>query len=291
MGTIIEHVSVTRGRWRRRHSALRLADAAARTCLRRVGRDPRDLDLLVNAGIYRDRNLGEPALAAMIQEDIGANPEDPHSHGHGTFSFDVANGTCGVLTALQIVDGFLESHTVASALIVASDADPGRAHSEHFPYSPVGAAMSCTWTDGHDGLGRVFWTHAPDDGESYNATAGLVNGRNVLRFHESAKVDLRFAEAAAEAARRCLREESLDTTDVDVVVAAPARRAYQAAFAERLGIAVDTVAVADDEKAHTASLAAAFQRGTDQLAAGACVLLVAAAAGVTAGAALYRIPR
>ena len=37
------------------------------------------MDLLINAGIYRDRNLGEPALAAMIQQDIGAHPEDPHA--------------------------------------------------------------------------------------------------------------------------------------------------------------------------------------------------------------------
>ncbi|BBY84010.1 3-oxoacyl-ACP synthase [Mycolicibacterium pulveris] len=291
MGTIIENVHVTRGGWRRRHSALRLADAAARGCLRGAGRDPRDLDLLVNAGIYRDRNLGEPALAAMIQKDIGANPEDPHGNGHGTFSFDVANGSCGVITALQIVDGFLESRTVDSALIVASDADPGRRRSDRFPYSPVGAAMSCTWADGHDGLGRVYWVRRPDGGESYNATAGLVDRRNVLRFHESADVDSRFAEAAAEAARRCLGEEGLDATDVDVIVAAPAHGEFRAALAERLGIAVDTVVVAADAKTHTASLAAAFQRGTEPLGAGACVLLVAAAAGITAGAALYRVPR
>ena len=91
------------------------------------------MDLLVNAGIYRDRNLGEPALAAMIQEDIGANPEDPHSGAHGTFSFDISNGTCGVLTALQIVDGFLRSHTIDCALVVASDADPGHGLSDGFP--------------------------------------------------------------------------------------------------------------------------------------------------------------
>ena len=48
-------------------------------CLDRAGRTAHDVDLLVNAGIYRDRNLGEPALAAMIQQDIGANPEDPHT--------------------------------------------------------------------------------------------------------------------------------------------------------------------------------------------------------------------
>ena len=72
---------------------------------------------------------------------------------HGTFSFDISNGTCGILTGLQIVDGFLRSHTIRCALITASDADPGRGMSEHFPFSPVGAALLCRWTDDDYGLG------------------------------------------------------------------------------------------------------------------------------------------
>src|SRR5512142_301613 len=98
MGTVIDRVDLAHPRLRGRHSALHLAVSAAKECLHRAGCDPDDLDLVVNAGIYRDRNLGEPALAALIQDDIGANPEDPHAGGHGTFSFDVANGTCGMLT-------------------------------------------------------------------------------------------------------------------------------------------------------------------------------------------------
>ena len=74
--------------------------------------------------------LGEPALAAMIQQDIGANPEDPHANAHGTFSFDISNGACGVLAALQIVDGFMKSRAIDCALVVASDADPGHGMSE-----------------------------------------------------------------------------------------------------------------------------------------------------------------
>ncbi len=85
MGTVIEQVAVGESRWRHRHSALNLAVDTAQDCLRMAARHPHDVDLLVNAGIYRDRNLGEPALAALIQEDIGANPEDPHSGAHGTF--------------------------------------------------------------------------------------------------------------------------------------------------------------------------------------------------------------
>ena len=181
-----------------------------RIVFQQAGRDPHDVDLLVNAGIYRDRNIAEPALAAMIQQDIGANPEDPHEDTHGTFSFDISNGTCGVLTALQIVDGFLKSHAIDCALIVASDADPGRGMSEHFPFSPAGAALLCDWTDDDYGVERICWANAPDEGESFNATVGLVDGHNVLRFAVSDTIDELFAAAAAQAIDECLRRIGTD---------------------------------------------------------------------------------
>ena len=155
MSTVIDRVDLAHAGWRDRHSALHLAVSAAKDCLQRAGCDPDELDLVVNAGIYRDRNLGEPALAALIQDDIGANPEDPHAGAHGTFSFDIANGTCGVLTALQIVDGFLRTHSIHRALVVASDANPGHGMSEHFPFSATGAALLCRWTEDDYGLSRV----------------------------------------------------------------------------------------------------------------------------------------
>jgi 3-oxoacyl-[acyl-carrier-protein] synthase-3 len=286
MGTVIDRLDVTRGGWRTRHSALRLAVDAAKTCLERAGRDADDVDLLINAGIYRDRNLAEPALAALIQEDVGANPEDPHADTHGTFSFDIANGTCGVLTALQIVDGFLRSHTINCALVVTSDADPGRGMSEQFPFSPVGAALLCNWTDDDYGLGRVHWANLPDDGENFRATVGFEDARNVLRFSKSAMLDEQLAAAGAQVARSCLVEASVELADVDMIVAAPAR--YRAALATHLDVPVDRITVADDEGMHTASLVAALHCAAEELPSGARVLLIAAGAGITAGAALYR---
>ncbi|WP_375481444.1 3-oxoacyl-[acyl-carrier-protein] synthase III C-terminal domain-containing protein [uncultured Mycobacterium sp.] len=290
MGTVIEHLDVIRGGWRTRHSALRLAVSAAHRCLRQAGRIADDVDLLVNAGIYRDRNLGEPALAALIQDDIGANAEDPHAGGHGTFSFDIANGTCGVLTALQIVDGFLRSRTIDCALVVASDADPGHGMSEHFPFPPVGAALLCSWTGDGEGLGRFHWKNCPDDGESFRATVGLGDARNVVRFSASVTQERQFAVAAAEAARGCLDESALEIGDIDVIVAAPALPGYRAALATELGVGVERITVAAEERSHTASLAAALHRTIGQLPPGARILLVAAGAGITAGAAIYCQP-
>ncbi|UXA08371.1 3-oxoacyl-ACP synthase [Mycobacterium sp. SMC-2] len=291
MGTVIDQVDVAAPRWRHRHSALHLAVNAAKSCLQRAGCDAADLDLIVNAGIYRDRNMGEPALAALIQDDIGANPEDPHPGGHGTFSFDVANGTCGVLTALQIVDGFLRARSIRRALILASDADPGHGLSEHFPFSASGAAVLCGWSDDDYGLGRVSWVNTDGaDAEALTATVGFADSRNVLRFTESADLDDRLAAAAADAARACVDAHGLVPSDVDMVIAAPARAGFSSALGDRLKVPAAQIIVADDERMHTAALAAAFGGQVGRLRPGARALLVAAGAGVTAGAALYCQP-
>jgi 3-oxoacyl-[acyl-carrier-protein] synthase III len=290
MGTVIEQVSLTYGGWRTHHSALRLAVNAARHCLHGAGRNARDVNLLINAGMYRDRNLAEPAFAAMIQEDIGANPEDPHEQAHGTFSFDVSNGSCGVLTALQIVDGFLKSRAIDLALVVASDADPGHGMSENFPFSPSGAALLCDWSDDDRGLEPIHWITIPDEGESFSATVGLLDGRNVLRFAESDKSDELFAAAAAEAAEACLHASALTVDDIDAIVVAPAHSEFRAALSARMRFPETRIIAAEHQRTHTASLAAAFDRASDQILPGGRVLLVAAGAGITAGAALYRMP-
>jgi 3-oxoacyl-[acyl-carrier-protein] synthase-3 len=290
MGTVIDRLDITRGGWRSRHSALHLSVAAAKACLHRAGRVPGEVDLLINAGIYRDRNMAEPALAALIQQDIGANPEDPHDDAHGTFSFDIANGTCGVLTALQIADGFLRSHAIERALIVAADADPGHRMSEHFPFAPVGSALLCHWSEDAYGLGHVHWENLPDAGTTFRATAGLEDSRNVLRISESDSVDEQFAAAGARVARACLDEASLALSDIDVIAAAPAWRGYRAALAAQLGITVERITVAADEKTHTASLVGALDDAVSQVPADARVLIIAVGAGITAGATIYRTP-
>lgn len=290
MGMLIDRVAIAERGWRSRHSALRLAVTSAEACLRQAGRTAHEVDLLVNAGIYRDRNLAEPALAALIQQDIGANPEEPHENAHGTFSFDIANGTCGVLTALQIVDGFLTSRVIDCALVVASDADPGHRQSEDFPFTPSGASLLCSWSDDSRGLGKTYWENLSEPTDSFTATVGLLGGhRNILRIHQTPSADAHYAEAATLAVSRCLRESHLTIEDIDNIAAAPARPGFRAALADRLGVSPESITVGDDEGMHTAALASAFHRASETVGGTGLILLVAAGAGVTAGAALYRL--
>ena len=287
MATTIEAASLVRGP-RREHSALRLAVTAGQAALRRGQTPPTDIDLLLNAGIYRDRVLGEPALAALIQEDVGANPEDPHVDGHGTFSFDVSNGPCGVLTSLMIADRFLQSATIECALIVASDADPGHRLAPEFPYAPVGGAILCRRSIEMAGLGTFRWANECDE-RSFRATVGHINGANALHIVEDESFGARAAELAAAVALEALAVEKCSPGAVDLVLAAPGGSDFAAALQSRLGIDADRI-VTPPPDVHTAGLVATLGLAADdgRLAAAATTLLVGAGAGLTAGAVLYR---
>lgn len=292
MALIIDHQTyISHGR-RTKNSALRLAVTAGSTCLEEAGCPPNDLDLLINAGIYRDRNLSEPALAALIQEDIGANIEDPHADAHGTFSFDVANGVCGVLSALQVAHGFLRAGTIQHALVVASDANPGHGMSKDFPFSAAGGALLCKWTDDEYGLGPMRWGNFFDGGESFHTTVAFEDGHNVLRVTQSEALDEQFAVAATKVALECLDIGSVGLSDIDLIIAAPPHPGFATALASHLGFPAEKITVAHDASVHTAALIAGWHEAIaeNRVAPGGTVLLLAAGAGITAGAALYRTP-
>ena len=152
MGALIEAVSALTSHGLRKPSARRLADDAARTCLAYAGKEPGDIGMLINAGIYREDNMGEPALAALVQEDIGASPGQPPIGGSGTFSFDLLNGTCGVISAIQVQAGLLCSGVIRLGAIVTSDVHPGLVDPRSAPFRPAGGALLLGWDDSIPGF-------------------------------------------------------------------------------------------------------------------------------------------
>jgi 3-oxoacyl-[acyl-carrier-protein] synthase-3 len=288
MATRIESVAVVPGSGLHR-SARKLADHAVRDAVAGAAIEPGDVDLLVNAGLFHDRMVAEPALAALIQEDVGANPEDPHGEGHGTFSFDVANGTAGVLNALQIADGFLRAGTIRHAVIVASDADPGHGMAPDFPYDPVGAALVCGWDSSESGLADFRWTTVTDAPARRDAVVRLEHGRNHLLIHQDDTFAAEAAACAAQVALELLNDHGLQPSDVTAVAAAPFDASFIGELVPSLGITPDRFVRPEARpRFHTAGLIAAIAEVTSRepIHGGARVLLVAAGAGINAGAAL-----
>jgi 3-oxoacyl-[acyl-carrier-protein] synthase III len=288
VATTIDSVAVVAGNVLH-HSAEQLADHAVREALAAAAIEPVDVDLLLNTGLFHDRMLGEPALAALIQQDVGANPEDPHGEGHGTFSFDVANGSAGVLSALQIVDGFLRAGTIHHAVIVAGDANPGHGMAPGFPYDPVGAALVCGWDPSEAGIADIRWTTVADAPPRRHAVMRLEHGRNQLLVHEDDAFAAEAAACAGTVVVELLDEHGLRPDDIAGVAAAPFDIAFIEKLVPRTGIAPDRfIRPGPTPRFHTAGLIASMAQVTSHAPApdGEWVLLVAAGAGISAGAAL-----
>jgi 3-oxoacyl-[acyl-carrier-protein] synthase III len=303
MGTHIEAAWAQAGNGPRKATARRLADAAARNCLALAGRPPGDVDMLVNVGMYREDSMGEPALAALIQQDIGANPGHSPARSPGTFSFDLLNGACGAITAIQIESGLLKSGVIQLGAVVSSDVepavdDPGAAFAR-----PAGGAILLRWRADLAGFTDFGAETFPEYGDLF--TSGLVwrgrrgigvprpgRGRNQMVITVQPGYHARLADCAEEATRRFLRRVGLGMEDIDLLVPAPSAPDFVDPLRARLGIPADRVAYTPEnlEGSYTtgpiAALQAAIQSGRLEEARSA--LLLAAGPGITVALALYR---
>jgi 3-oxoacyl-[acyl-carrier-protein] synthase-3 len=301
MGTTIEAVATRRSQNPLGNRALRLADRAARDCLEQAGRTSGELDLLINVGVYRDKNLAEPALAALIQEDIGANPGHPPVAGHGTFSFDVDNGACGVLTAAYLLDGFLRSGAIHLGMAVTSDVDPGPSRGYRFP--PVGGALLLGWDVAIPGLTDFHFETFPEYEELFDSRVswkarlaprlpGRAAGRSVLTVREQPAYASQCLECTQVAVEKYAADHGLTIRELDLVATSGPSVEFPVELAARLGIPPERVAgpTRGSRRAHTAGPIAALEaaRRDGRLETARTVLWVAVGAGITVALALYR---
>ena len=71
-------------------SSVNLAVRAGESCIAGFSQDRGEIDLLINIGVYRDRNIIEPAMSSLIQRELRLN-NDPLATDmeKTTFSFDL----------------------------------------------------------------------------------------------------------------------------------------------------------------------------------------------------------
>ena len=303
MGTRIEAASALTSHGLRKPTARRLADAATRTCLAQAGKEPGDVDMLINTGIYREDNMGEPALAALIQEDIRANLGQPPIGGRGTFSFDLLNGICGVISAIQLESGLLRSGVIRLGAIVASDVDPNLKNPRAALLRPAGGAMLLGWDDSLAGFTDFYMETFPEYEGLF--MSGLVwqerhghrvpqraTGQHQMVIEEKPGYQARLADCAEEVTRRFLRRLGMGLDEIDLLVPAPSSADFLDTLRARLGVPSDRVAyiTEDLEGAYTTGPIAALQAAirSGRLGEARNTLMLAAGAGITVALALYR---
>lgn len=276
----------------RRPSSIRLAADAGRRVLEATG-DVARIDLVINVGVYRDGHICEPALAPIIQRRIPALAQRKD-----IFSLDLMNGSCGLVTALQVVDTFVRIGSVRRALVVASDVVPDPSRARGLVLRPAGVGIVAAAAEDGNGF---FAFHS----ETFADYAGLhevrLDWRGPRRWLAGSgghAVAVRTAESyaercvacAAESVSRFLAAQGLAVRDVDLVVVPDTPPGFARGISATFGLSVDrVVSEATSSGAHSAApglaLAAAIADG--RLRTSRRTLIVTAGAGITVALALY----
>ncbi|MFC5802508.1 3-oxoacyl-[acyl-carrier-protein] synthase III C-terminal domain-containing protein [Streptomyces formicae] len=289
-------------------SAIGFAASAGAACLRQAGLTPADVDVLINTGVYRDFNIVEPSVAALIQKRIGINPDYLHAADkRAAFSFDLMNGACGVLNAVQAGGSLLAAGSARRVLVVSADThpstDPARAGTAGFPYASTGAALLLEHRDGGRGFGRVHHRSLPGT-HGVNGYLPLYeagsDGRESIVVDRDSGVLERMLDLAVDSVRGCLAaEEGVDgamtpaALERTLLITSQPSADFAARLAKRLGLASDAAVtvegVAGDP--HTSALTYGFRQAQDtgRLAGHDRLLFVAVGAGLTSAASLYRL--
>jgi 3-oxoacyl-[acyl-carrier-protein] synthase III len=270
-----------------------LVRAAAEDCLRQSPYDRRDIDVLINVGVYRSGFLAEPAVAAMAAGDLaindGHNPQDPRK----TLAFDIFNGSVGFLNACYAAAGMIHAGRARRVMIVASEVENNveAGVPERRGVRQLGSAAIVDRSDGRTGFGRFLFRYATQYVDSFTSCAAQEGGRTYLALKRSANLENYYLQIIDQSVRELLDAEGLALPQIRAIFPPQISAAFVSRLAALLQAGKDrVVSIADDRGDwFTSSSVCALKYAHEQkmVAPGDVGLLINVGTGIQVGCALY----
>ena len=300
MGTQIKMVSVAQP-WIGFHhvNTTRLTVRAARKCLNDAGADPCNLGLIVNTGIYRYKNTGEPAIAALIQKSIRARKtytEDSDNE-KNTFSFDLNNGGCGLLTGIEIVHGSISNGEISSGMVVSGDSEPFYGLSKEFIFNSAAAAIILAKSAKPTGF-SIFRTYTyPEYSDQfvsrtfYNNTIWYGKGRNILNITQKESYLDICVDCAIKSLFNFMDECGVTLGEVDLIIPSQSPLGFTDKLKKRVCLKGDIIDLpkSGNKVFHTAGMAFALKRVWDdkRFQKSGNIIFLSIGSGINVSMALY----
>jgi 3-oxoacyl-[acyl-carrier-protein] synthase III len=213
---------------------------ASEECIQRAGVDREDIDLVINIGTYREKNINEPSIASLIQKKlkIGLDPFKDLSR-KSCFSFDLRNGVVGMLSAVQVADALLKQKMVKLALIVSSDVHPSQNRVPEFPYTHLGAAMLLSWSeDENKGFQRVMFNTSGGDYHGVDASIDLSDPKARKKVDINIQKDFgkRLGDYTIKMFNEYVQSGDLDPNKIDTAIISEPVPGFSNSIANAVGL-------------------------------------------------------
>lgn len=235
MGTIIKSVSFLKPF--AENEILAMTARISKRCLKEAGLLMDDIGMLINTSVYSADHRCEPALASLIQnrlEGNGIGVEENPDIGQDIFSFDLHNGGGGTITAIQILDGFIQSGQIANGMIIAGDSRPQSGHLIHYPYENSAGALLLSddpHIKGFAGFASVTYPEFEDD---YQSVIDWRNGQLTLEITQKESYLQNCLLCAENSILPFLHAKDLKPEDLDLVITSTSPGKFTGGLQQRL---------------------------------------------------------
>lgn len=296
MGTLIKSVATSLSP--EVQSSITHAVNAGYDCLAAARVDVEDINLLLNVGIYRDTNLVEPAISALIQKELRLNLDYvKNNNKKAAVSFDLMNGACGPLNAVQVASAFLATGSAKYVLVVASDAHPSnQAHHKgrDFYYGTLGSAMLLEWSPSESrGFGKVHFRSSSDGYVGLESYTELYHpkSKESLTFKVDPEYKTRLLDAMTESIQETAKREAISLNET-LLITSQLTSDFGVQLTKRLGMEESAVVRHSDFDfdPHTSAMALgysqAIKKGIDPKYRQ--ILFAAGGSGLSTGCVVYR---
>jgi len=277
-------------------SSVECSRKTAELCIAVAGIEKKDIDLIINTGIYREQNIAEPAMATLIQKSMGVNL-DPilNFEGNSTFSFDLNNGAGGVLYAIQVADAMLRTGKIKNALIVSNDVHPSTKAVPHFPFSQVGSAMFLEHSNNGDGFSKFIFKSSNFTSKDFYTYVSMLDsgdqGRNIMNVKMSKEYIDHLLEFTVQTAGEFIVKYADNGSAVQHIICTMPNHTFGLDLARRLKQPDRHVINTNGDYGdpHTSSLPVTYHIAHDKglLKKGDKILFIGAGAGLTCACGLY----
>lgn len=270
------------------------ASNAVRQCLTESECKQLPLGMLVSTAIFREKHIVEPALASLILGELYNKPlfgnKVPEDRLANVMTFDLNNGACGLIQAIQLVDSYIRSGKIETGIVVAGDSVYQNGAVDNYDFAAGVAAIMLSREVSGNGFSGFSYDTYEDYHDDFYATSYFANQKRRLKIEEKNNFLEHAVECASLSIDKFLETEKITTKEIDIVICSQFPEGFSQEVCSRYGLLDKLIQPKNGKQLfHTASplfgLHSVFN--TPRFKSAKRVLTITAGSGITTSIALY----
>jgi 3-oxoacyl-[acyl-carrier-protein] synthase-3 len=264
--------------------------AAGKRCLENSVYKPSEVQLMISTGVFRDKHILEPALAAFVQDRLGINCS---FGGLKTFSFDLINSGCGMLNAIDIINRLTITGEKRIGMVVSSDVNPDKNPDPNYTYQESGVALIIDRsTNNSVGFGSITFKTFDLYQKYYSAVVSIRKKYGNLYIRKNADLERAYLSCVGTVLDEVLKKEKITREDIDLVIPSQISGSFISGLEDALKFPGERILnVLDTTKGdtHTTSVFIGLDHAikTGIIKPKQNIVLLSVGAGITVGGAVY----